>query len=91
MVEEGELLPLDGTYSLTVSAIATDRQGNPVLEGTPIEFGMIDEPAFGFPGSGQGTFSLSGTDGNPQEDGFLFARQPENSAQQVVEQVPETP
>lgn len=72
VVEEGELLPLDGTYSLTVSAIATDRQGNPVLVGTPIEFGLIDEPAFGFPEDGPGFFSISGVDGNPQEDGFLF-------------------
>lgn len=72
VVEDGELLPLDGTYSLTVSAIATDRQGNPVLAGTPIEFGLIDEPAFGFPEDGPGFFSISGLDGNPQEDGFLF-------------------
>lgn len=72
VVEDGQLLPLDGTYSLTVSAIATDRQGNPVLAGTPIEFGLIDEPAFGFPEDGPGFFSISGLDGNPQEDGFLF-------------------
>lgn len=62
----------DGTYSLTVSAIATDRQGNPVLPGTPIEFGLIDEPLVGFPENGPGEFDVSGFDGNPQEGGSLF-------------------
>jgi hypothetical protein len=62
----------DGTYSLTVSALATDRQGNPVLPGTPIRFGAVDFPTFGFPEDGPGTFYLSGIDGNPQEGGTLF-------------------
>lgn len=58
----------DATYSLTVSAIATDRLGNPVLPGTTIAFGLIDEPqAMGF-----GDFFLSGLDGDPQEGGTLF-------------------
>lgn len=62
----------DGTYSLTVSAIATDRQGNPVLPGTRIEFGLIDAPLVGFPAQGSGDFAIGGLDGNPQENGFLF-------------------
>ncbi len=62
----------DGTYSLTVSAIATDRQGNPVVPGTPIEFGVVDAPLSGFPDQGPGAFLISGNDGNPQEGGTLF-------------------
>ena len=63
----------DGTYSLTVSALATDRQGNPVVPGTPIRFGSIDEPVGAF-GSGplSNEFLISGNDGNPQEGGTLF-------------------
>lgn len=63
---------LDGTYRLTVSVVATDRQGNPVLENTPIEFGMVDEPVVGYPEQGAGSFLISGTDGDPQEEGSLF-------------------
>jgi hypothetical protein len=58
----------DGTYSLTVSVIATDRQGNPVIPGTPIRFGLIDEPQI----DGTGIFQIAGLDGNPQEGGTLF-------------------
>ncbi|MCB1569005.1 MAG: hypothetical protein KDI69_09365 [Xanthomonadales bacterium] len=58
----------DATYSLTVSAIATDRLGNPVLPGTTIAFGLIDEPQQ----SGVGDFFLNGLDGDPQEGGTLF-------------------
>src|SRR5690606_2046668 len=58
----------DGTYSLTVAAIATDRQGNPVLPGTVINFGLIDEPQV----VGVGDFQIAGGDGNPQEAGTLF-------------------
>lgn len=61
----------DGTYSVTVSAIATDRLGNPVVPGTIINFGLIDEPQSGFPNGGGG-FDISGFDGNPQESGTLF-------------------
>jgi hypothetical protein len=56
----------DGTYSLTVAVIATDRLGNPVLPGTLIKFGLIDHPQF------SGFFDISGNDGNPQEGGTLF-------------------
>jgi hypothetical protein len=56
----------DGTYSITVAVIATDRLGNPVLPGTLIKFGLIDHPQF------SGFFDISGNDGNPQEGGTLF-------------------
>ncbi|HET9049670.1 MAG TPA: hypothetical protein VFN29_12005 [Chiayiivirga sp.] len=59
----------DGTYSLTVGVIATDRLGNPVLPGTTIKFGLIDEPQTIY---GSGDFYISGGDGNPQEGGTLF-------------------
>ena len=67
-------IPTDpnGTYSLTISVLATDRQGNPVLPGTPIDFGLIDAPVAGFPDTGAGSFLLSGGDGDPQEGGPLF-------------------
>lgn len=67
-------IPTDpnGTYSLTISVLATDRQGNPVIPGTPIDFGLIDAPVAGFPTTGPGSFLLSGGDGDPQEGGFLF-------------------
>ncbi len=69
---EGAVRQLDGTYSLTISALATDRQGNPVLAGTPVEFGLVDAPLVGFPNQGSGAFAIAGVDGNPQENGFLF-------------------
>lgn len=74
----------DATLSLTISALATDRQGNPVLPGTPISFGSVDEPVwpFGVTGTTLGcdgysylranTFQITGCDGNPQEGGSLF-------------------
>ena len=62
----------DATLSLTVSALGTDRQGNPVLPGTAIRFGSVDEPV-GAPGSADDNqFLISGTHGNPQEGGTLF-------------------
>ncbi|MCK7594558.1 beta strand repeat-containing protein [Pseudomarimonas salicorniae] len=59
----------DGTYSLVISAIATDRLGNPVLPGTTVSFGLIDEPQL----DGLGTFLISGNDGDPQEGGRNFS------------------
>lgn len=56
----------DGTYSLTVSALVTDRSGNPVPAGTLVRFGVIDHP------QSNGTFDLAGDDGNPQEGGTAF-------------------
>jgi hypothetical protein len=63
---------LDGTYSFTISVLATDRQGNPVVPGTTIQFGVIDEPLSGFPGTGGGSFDIAGGDGNPLEGGTAF-------------------
>lgn len=67
-------IPTDpnGTYSLTISVLGTDRQGNPVLPNTAIDFGMIDAPVAGFPVAGPGSFLISGGDGDPQEGGTLF-------------------
>lgn len=58
----------DATYSITVAVIATDRLGNPVLPGTQIRFGSIDEPQ----ATGVGDFYISGGNGDPQEGGTLF-------------------
>jgi hypothetical protein len=71
---EAVTLPNDpnATYSLTVSALGTDRQGNPVIPGTPIEFGLIDHPASGFPLEGPGSFLIAGNDGDPVEGGVQF-------------------
>lgn len=62
---------LDGSYSLTISAIATDKGGNPALPQT-IQFGLIDSPLVGYPNDGPGQFVISGTDGDPQEGGKQF-------------------
>ena len=62
---------LDGSYTLTVSAIGTDKGGNPALP-QQIQFGLIDSPIEGFPNDGPGTFVISGLDGDPQEGGSLF-------------------
>ena len=62
----------DATLSLTVSALAKDRQDNPVLPGTALHFGAVDEPV-GAPGSANDNeFLISGSHGNPQEGGTLF-------------------
>ena len=72
-VEPGTPGHPDATYSLTVSALGTDRQGNPVLPGTPIRFGSIDEPVGTFDaGDLANEFLLAGGDGNPQEGGTTF-------------------
>jgi hypothetical protein len=57
----------DGTYNLSVSALATDRFGNPAAPGTELRFGSIDSPI-----EADGSFSISGGDGNPQEGGTTF-------------------
>ncbi|HET8897439.1 MAG TPA: hypothetical protein VFN09_01465 [Rhodanobacteraceae bacterium] len=74
----------DATLSLTVSALATDRQGNPVLPGTAIRFGSVDAPVYDFDDTGAfmdcdghsyrraNTFKMAGCDGNPKEGGSLF-------------------
>lgn len=58
----------DASYSLTIGVLATDRLGNPVIPGTVIRFGLIDEPQ----ASGVGDFHIAGKDGDPQEGGKLF-------------------
>jgi hypothetical protein len=63
---------LDGTYSFTISALATDRDGNPPVAGTTIQFGLIDAPTTGFPSLGGGSFQIAGEDGNPLEGGTAF-------------------
>ena len=62
----------DATLSLVVTALGTDRQGNPVLANTPIRFGSVDEPV-GDPGTpNDNQFLLSGLDGQPQVGGTTF-------------------
>lgn len=56
----------NGSYSLTVAALVTDRQGNPVPAGTPVRFGVIDAP------QSAGAFDITGSDGDPQEGGTQF-------------------
>lgn len=63
----------DATISLVVTALGTDRQGNPVLPGTPIRFGSVDEPV-GAPGTAEDNqFLLSGFDGDPAEGATGFS------------------
>lgn len=74
----------DATLSLTVSALATDRQGNPVLPGTAVRFGVVDEPVWDLFDTGTfvdcdgksypraNSFQIAGCDGNPKEGGNLF-------------------
>jgi hypothetical protein len=62
----------NGSYTLIISAVAADRQGNPVAPGTVIRFGAVDSPLTGFPAQGPGTPVLFGPDGDPQESGTLF-------------------
>ncbi|TLY47386.1 MAG: hypothetical protein E6K53_16555 [Gammaproteobacteria bacterium] len=67
--QTGTTIPPDpnATYSFTVSAIGTDRQGNPPLPGTTVNFGSIDTPQSNF------TFNISGVQGDPQEGGKVFS------------------
>jgi len=67
--DDDDILPPDpdGTYSLTVAAIATDRFGAPVVPNTEIRFGVIDHPQT------DGLFAISGNDGNPAEGGTNFS------------------
>lgn len=56
-----------GNYYFNVSALATDRYGNPVIPGTEIRFGSIDGP------QANGEFVIVGNDGDPQEGGPVFS------------------
>ena len=69
--ETGAFVPPnpDGTYSLTVSVVATDRAGNPPLPGQTLSFGKIDAP---LSDTLPRFFVFSGPDGDPEEGGFLF-------------------
>lgn len=68
----------DATYSLTVSALGNDRQGNPVLPNTAIRFGLIDEPVGGYNAGDYANRFLHSSgfvnpaDGNPVEGGNIF-------------------
>ncbi len=53
-------------YTITITVIATDRDGNPVIPGTQIDFGLIDTPLAG------SDFAIMGNDGNPQEGATFF-------------------
>lgn len=59
----------DGTYSLTVTVVATDQAGNPPLPGQPLSFGKIDAPTTA---TIPAMFVFSGPDGDPEEGGVLF-------------------
>lgn len=65
-------LGVTGVYTLTVTAVGTDRLGNPPIQATELNFTLIDAPISGFPGTGDGFFELSGLDGNPLEDTISF-------------------
>ena len=62
----------NATYSVTESALATDRAGNPVLPGTVINFGLIDAPASNKINFGDTNFLITGKFGDPKENGTLF-------------------
>ncbi|MCB1583289.1 MAG: hypothetical protein KDI92_09520 [Xanthomonadales bacterium] len=71
VVTEDGIGNIDGSYSMTISAIGTDKGGNPALPQT-IQFGLIDSPIEGFPNDVPGTFVNSGFDGDPVEGGNIF-------------------
>ncbi|WP_440996392.1 hypothetical protein [Arhodomonas sp. SL1] len=68
---EGEAFQ-DGTYSRVISAVATDRFGNPPPAGTEIRFSLVDSPLDGYPQT-TGTFAIQGGDGNALEGGNEFS------------------
>ncbi len=63
---DGVTLQSTGSYLFNISALATDRYGNPVIPGTEVRFGLIDGPFV------DGTFAIHGNDGDPQEGGTNF-------------------
>lgn len=70
--ETGLLIPPDpdGTYSITITAQGVDQMGNPVLPGTQVNFGKIDDP---LTQTNPSFFVFSGNDGNPVEGDTLFS------------------
>ena len=67
LFNDGVVLQNTGSYLFNISALATDRYGNPVIPGTEIRFGMIDSPHI------DGAFAIAGGDGDPQEGGTGFS------------------
>jgi len=69
LINQNGTFPLDpnAIYSFTVSAHAVDHEGNPVLPGTQIRFGVVDTPT-----DINGDYLISGVKGDPQEGGTLF-------------------
>ncbi len=62
----------NATYSINVSALVTDRAGNPPANPVTLRYGLVDAPLSLFPTGGPGVFFLSGGDGNPTEGGTRF-------------------
>src|SRR5690606_17955587 len=61
--DDGIPVDPDATLSLTVTAQASDRHGRPVVPGTVIAFGLIDEPVDHQNFTNTTPFLISGTDG----------------------------
>ncbi|GAB4187087.1 MAG: hypothetical protein Tsb002_12130 [Wenzhouxiangellaceae bacterium] len=70
--DTGLLIPPDpdATYALTISVTSSDSVGGPVITGTNLQLGKIDEPLA--PNNGS-VFNFSGVTGNPVEGGLLFS------------------
>jgi len=63
----------DGTLSIPVTAVGHDAQNNPVLPGTAIHFGAVDEPVGAAGSANDNDFLISDiTHGDPQEGGTTF-------------------
>ncbi len=71
VIGDGDIINLDGTYSFVLSAIGTDKGGNPALPQV-VQFGLVDSPVINYPSMGAGTFVISGSDGDPSEGGTSF-------------------
>ncbi|MFO1371745.1 MAG: hypothetical protein U1F42_04900 [Candidatus Competibacteraceae bacterium] len=66
----------NGIYSRFITVIASDANGNPPPEGTPITFRLIDSPLDllqnRYPKEGHGQFAITGYNGDPQEGDVKF-------------------
>jgi hypothetical protein len=56
----------NATYRMLITARGVDRIGTAVPANTEIRFGLVDEPQV------NGQFTMTNTNGNPQENGTLF-------------------
>jgi hypothetical protein len=65
----------NGVYYRDITVVAVDEFGNPPPAGQPVNFYLMDSPMTGYPSEGRGTFTITGSDGNPQEGGNTFATQ----------------